>query len=100
MVALGPIDPDQQHDGSLLVSTFAPGLEEGGNLMEQCSTSARHPTSRLPPRLTGGGTVLTKGLRLHPLVPSGAHPPAGHSKPPASEAHCIAISSFVLGRRS
>jgi hypothetical protein len=33
-----------------------------GNLMEQCSTSARHPTSRLPPRLAGGGTVLTKGL--------------------------------------
>jgi hypothetical protein len=63
MVALGPIDPDQQHGGSLLVSIPGLGLEESrGNLMEQCSTSARHPTSRLPPRLAGGGTVLTKGL--------------------------------------
>jgi hypothetical protein len=27
MVTLGPIDPDQQHSGSLLVSTLALGLE-------------------------------------------------------------------------
>jgi len=67
--------------------------------MEQCSSSARHPTSRLSPRLAGGGTVLTKGLMLRPLVPSGAHPPAGRSKPLLSQAHCIAIRSFVLGRR-
>jgi hypothetical protein len=58
--------------------------------MEQCSSSARHPTSRRSPRLAGGGTVLTKGLRLRPLVPSGAHPPAGrtaslpHRRPTAS----------------
>jgi hypothetical protein len=30
--------------------------------MEQCSSSARHPTSHLSPRSAGEGTVLTKGL--------------------------------------
>src|SRR5215213_3399715 len=71
---------------------------DGGDLMDQCSSSARHPTSHLPPRQAGGGTVLTEGLRLRPLVPSGAHPPAGRSKPRLSQAHCIAISSLLLGR--
>src|SRR4029453_3707018 len=51
--------------------------------MEQFSSSALHPTSHLPPRLASGGTVLTKGLRLRPLVPSGAHPPAGHTASPS-----------------
>ena len=37
--------------------------------MKQCSSAARHPTSHLPPHLAGGGTVLTTGLRLRPLVP-------------------------------
>jgi hypothetical protein len=67
-----------------------------GNLMEQCSSSARHPTSRLPPRLAGGGTVLTKGLTC--AQSSVWCSPAGwpHSKPPSSQAHCIAFSSFLL----
>jgi len=50
-----------------------------GNLMEQCSstgTSSHQPSASSP---GGGGTVLTKGLRLRPLVPSGAHPPAGRT---------------------
>jgi hypothetical protein len=42
-------------------------------------SSARHPTSRLSPRLAGEGTVLTKRLTPRPLVPCGAHPPAGHT---------------------
>jgi hypothetical protein len=32
MVTLGPIDPDQQHGGSLLVSTPALGLEDDRQL--------------------------------------------------------------------
>jgi hypothetical protein len=100
MVALGPIDPNQQHRQlpPRLDIRFWPG-GGGGNLMEQCSNSARHPTSRQSPRLAGGGTVLTKGLSCaHSFRLVLTHRP-GHTATLPSQGYCIAISSFLLGRR-
>jgi hypothetical protein len=100
MVALGPIDPDQQHRQlpSRLDACTRPE-ESRGNLMEQCSsigTPSHQPSASSPGRR---GQGLDEGLRLRPVVPCGAHPPAGRSTPLLSQTHCIAISPPSLSHR-
>jgi hypothetical protein len=90
-----PCGPWRWHDGGDRRRTQpAPGRQAPPQAQPGGARPNRSPSS--PGRRRHG---LDERAQLRPLVPSGAHPPAGHSKPPPSQAHCTAISSFLLGRR-
>ena len=80
MVTLGPINPDQQHRQlpSPLDTWTRPGegLRQPNGAVLNLGTPSHQPSASSPSRRGHG---LDEGAQLRPLVPSGAHPPAGRT---------------------
>jgi hypothetical protein len=98
MVTLGPIDPDQQHRQlpSPLDACTRPeeGLRQPNGAVLNLGTSSHQPSASSPSRRGHGLDERAQAAPTRSVWCSPASWP--HSKPPRSQAHCMAISSFLL----
>ena len=98
MVALGPIDPDQQHrqlpPRSRRLDSAWRRLRQPNGAVLNLGTSSHQPSASSPSRRGHGLDERAQAAPTRSVWCS----PAGwpHSNPPLSQAHCIAISSFLL----